>query len=177
LQPREFLATYRGNRNSANETALESSPVAKYVLQVAEAGDWHGTPSELLQHIESVASDGDKRLKVWPKSPRALSGILQRLAPNLRAASVEVAHGRDVDRQRRRFVTVRRTEGDSCVRTVRTVANRENCAVSADAADANSPVSDANGIDAKPDGATVRTQTDAADAKLQPCSDRVRVTI
>ncbi len=45
----------------------------------------------------------------------------------------------------------------------------------------NSPVSDANpdanGIDVTPDGATVRTQADGADAKSRPHSERERVTI
>jgi hypothetical protein len=181
LQPGEFLTAYRGNRDAANETALESSPVAKYVLQVADAGGWNGTPSDLLDRIESMATDGDKRLKTWPKNPRSLSGILKRLAPNLRAAGVEVEHGRDSGRQRKRVVTVKRTEADSCVRCVRTVRNAENNGVSADAADANGPVSDANAdanrIDVNPGGATVRTQADGSDARLQPYSERVQVTL
>jgi len=177
LQPGEFLAAYRGNRDAANETALESSPVAKYVLQVAEAGDYHGTPSDLLERIESMATDADKRGKTWPKNPRSLSGILKRLAPNLRAAGVEVEHGRDSGRQRRRLVTVKRTEADSCVRCVRTVQTSENSGASADGADANAPGSDANGPDVNPDQATVRTQADGSDAELRPYSERVHVTI
>jgi len=176
-----FLAAYRDNRDTANETALESSPVAKYVLQVAEAGDYHGTPSDLLERIESMATDGEKRGKTWPKSPRSLSGALRRLAPNLRAADVEVEHGRDANRKRKRFVALRRLEGDSCVHTVHTVHNTEKDGVSADGVDANGPgvdaSVDANGPDVNPDGATVWTQADGVDAKLRPHSERVRVTI
>ena len=181
LQPGGFLAAYRDNRDTANEAALESCPVAKYILQVSEDGDYHGTPSDLLERIESMATDGDKRLKTWPKSPRSLSGILRRLAPNLRAAGVEVEHGRDPNRKRKRFVALRRLEGDSCVHTVHTVHNTEKDGVSADGVDANGPgvdaSVDANGIDANPDGATVWTQVDGVDAKLRPHSERTQVTI
>jgi hypothetical protein len=181
LQPGGFLAVYRDNRDMANEAALDSSPMTKYVLQVAEAGGYHGTPSDLLAQIETMATDGDKRLKTWPHNPRSLSGTLKRLAPNLRVVGVEIEFGRDSGRQRKRLVTVTRTDPDSCVRTVRTVRNAGNDGVSADAADASGPVSDANtdanGIDVKPDGAVVRTQADGSDAEFQPSSNRVRVTI
>ena len=181
LQPGEFLTAYRDNRDTANEAALDTSPVAKHVLAVAESGGWDGTPSDLLELIESVASDGDKRLKTWPKNPRSLSGILKRLAPNLRAAGVEVEFGRAPDRQRRRFVTVFRTEGDSCGCCVHTVRDTGKDGVSADASDANSPgsdaKSDANGIDANASGATVRTQTDGSDAKEPPYPNRERVSL
>ena len=66
LRSGEFLAAYAGNRDTANEAALESSPLAKYVVQLAKSGGWHGTSSELLVHIDSIGSDGDKRLKTLP---------------------------------------------------------------------------------------------------------------
>jgi hypothetical protein len=154
--------------------------VATYILQVADAG-YHGTPSDLLERIESMATDGDKRLKTWPKSPRSLSGILKRLAPNLRAAGVELEHGRDPNRKRKRFVALTRTDGDSCVHTVHTVQDTERTGVSADGVDANGPGVDANvdanGIDASPHAATVWTQADGVDAKLRSHSERVRMTI
>ena len=117
LRPGEFLAAYRENRETANEAALESSPVARYVLQVAEEGDWHGTPSELLEHIETLASDGDKRGKTWPKRANGLSGILKRLAPNLREAGVGVEFGSEGrGRRKRRTIAIRKST-DYCVPT------------------------------------------------------------
>ena len=188
LQPGEFLTAYRGNRDTANETALESSPVAKYVLKVADAGEWHGTPGELLEHIEAMASDGEKRLKVWPKNPRSLSGILKRLAPNFRAAGVEIEFGHEGrGRQKRRNVAIRKST-DSCVPCAPSVPNSEEtvfCGDGGDASglsgDAKQPGGDVAGtqttVDVNPSDATVGTHGDGGDAKLQPCSNRVRVTI
>jgi len=90
LRPGEFLAAYAENRQAANETALESSPVAKHILTLADAGGWAGTPSELHAKLETLATDQEKHAKSWPKTARPLSGILKRLAPNLRAAGAEV---------------------------------------------------------------------------------------
>ncbi len=188
LQPDEFLTAYRGNRDTANEAALESSPVAKHILQVADAGEWHGTAGELLEHIESMASDGEKRLKAWPKSPGSLSGILKRLAPNFRAAGVEIEFGHEGrGRQKRRNVTIRKST-DSCVPCVPSVPTPEKAVFCGDGGDASGPSGDARqpGGDAagtqttgdvNPSGATVGTQGDGGDAKLHPHSERVRVTI
>lgn len=93
LRPGEFLEAYTVNRQEANETALESSPVAKYILQLADAGGWAGTPSDLHAKIETLATDQERHAKSWPKTARPLSGILKRLAPNLRAAGAETIIG------------------------------------------------------------------------------------
>lgn len=108
LQTGDFLAAYTSNRESANETALESSPVAKHILQVAESGEWEGTATELLERIEGMASDAEKKLKTWPKGPGSLSGSLKRLAPNFRAVGVEIesgSAGRGKDKRRSMRIT------------------------------------------------------------------------
>jgi hypothetical protein len=188
LQSGEFLTVYRGNRDTANETALESSPVAKYVLNVAGASEWSGTSGELLERIETMASDGEKRLKVWPKNPRSLSGILKRLAPNLRAAGVEIEFGSEGrGNQKRRNVSIRKST-DSCVPCAPSVPNQEKAAFCGDGGDASGlsgdakqPGGDAGGTqttaDVNPSGATVGTQGDGGDAKLRPHSEKVRLTI
>jgi hypothetical protein len=115
LEEGEFLRAYAGNRESANELVLESSPVTRYVVEMAkglaENDCWEGRATDLLEVLERKASDGDKRLKSWPNTPRALSGCLRRLAPNLRQAGIEVEFG-EVGRgnQKRRNITIRRTE-------------------------------------------------------------------
>jgi hypothetical protein len=183
LQAGDFLAAYRGNRATANDAALESSPVAKHILALAETGVWEGTAGELLEHIATLAPEAETRGKTWPKNPRSLSGTLKRLAPNLRAAGVEIDFGREPDRKRRRIVTIR-TGTESCVRCVRTVRNTEKSGVLSDAnaqlSDANAQLSDANATAASPEiqGKTaVRTQTDDSDAKKHTHSKRARVTI
>jgi hypothetical protein len=85
-----FLAAYEGNRAAANTTALESSLVVKPLLRLADEGDWEGPAGELLARLADRAPEADARGKSWPKTPKALSGVLRRLAPNLRHAGVGV---------------------------------------------------------------------------------------
>jgi hypothetical protein len=106
LRTGEFMSAYSENRHGANETALEASPVSRYIR---ELDDWEGTPGELLAELEERASETDKRLKAWPKSARALSGIIKRLAPNLLAVGVDVEHGhRGRGNAKRRIIAVRK---------------------------------------------------------------------
>jgi hypothetical protein len=134
----EFMRCYAGNREGANETAIESSPVSKYVIDlVASELSWTGTATELLAVLNERAgfdrSDGKptrKSPKHWPVSPRALSGELRRLAPNLRQIGIEVSSGRT---GKSRFVTLARMPEASCVTTVTDGARPENPTLSVDA--------------------------------------------
>lgn len=95
LREGAFLESYLGNREAANELALESSPVGKWLVQlVDEVGEWIGTASQLLADLENLADDRTKRLKAWPATARTLSGIVKRLAPNLRHIGIEVGFHR-----------------------------------------------------------------------------------
>lgn len=82
-----FMTTYQGNREFANEVALEASVVARPLLDLLDAqGEWNGSSGELLQVLEERIGDHARKLAGWPKHPRSLTGHLKRLAPNLRAA-------------------------------------------------------------------------------------------
>jgi hypothetical protein len=47
----------------------------------------------LLDELEKLADDKAKRRRGWPATPRALSGQLRRVAPNLRHAGIQVTFG------------------------------------------------------------------------------------
>jgi hypothetical protein len=80
-----FMAAYQGNRESANDVALEASVVARPLLDLLEAqGEWTGSSGELLRVLEERQGDQGRKVSGWPKNPRSLSGHLKRLAPNLR---------------------------------------------------------------------------------------------
>lgn len=103
-----FLAAYQGNRQSANDVALEASSVARPLLELLdEQGAWSGTASELLSAIEGRVTDQIKRQNAWPKNARSISGHLKRLAPNLRAGGWQVTFHREA---RQRLVTIERAE-------------------------------------------------------------------
>jgi hypothetical protein len=80
------MAAYQGNVESANELALESSPIGTPLLEFFNREcEWSGTASELLRELEEHVAEQLKRSKGWPKNGRAMSGQLKRIAPNLRA--------------------------------------------------------------------------------------------
>lgn len=172
LEPGAFLDAYFGNRESANETALESSPVGKAVLDlVAECAEWTGTASDLLASLERAADDRTKNSKSWPKSPRSLSGILKRLAPNFRAAGVDVEHFRT---GKERVLTLRRKSTGFCVTSVTSVTDAKNPGENAGSDDARRDANDATGsgsdANSRPKTPT-RDANDASDAKSRPSSN------
>jgi Bifunctional DNA primase/polymerase, N-terminal len=85
-----FVRAYECNRAGANETVLESSPVAEALRKLMhERTEWDGTPAELLAALGALVSDQVARSQAWPKTPRGLSGALKRLAPNLRRVGID----------------------------------------------------------------------------------------
>ncbi|MCC6493488.1 MAG: hypothetical protein IT424_10750 [Pirellulales bacterium] len=102
----DFIAAYQGNRNSANDLAIESSPVGQPLLEFVETNQgWDGSASELLNAIEQRVSEQIKRHNGWPKNGRSLAGHLKRLSPNLRLTGWEVEYHREASR---RSWTIRR---------------------------------------------------------------------
>ncbi|HKC63803.1 MAG TPA: DUF3854 domain-containing protein, partial [Pyrinomonadaceae bacterium] len=84
-----FMAAYTGNREAANDLALEASPVVPAVIAFVEREKlWTGSATELLKELNALAGDEAQKQQGWPKRGNILSGILRRLAPNLRNAGV-----------------------------------------------------------------------------------------
>jgi energy-coupling factor transporter ATP-binding protein EcfA2 len=117
LEDGAVLQTYLANRATADQTALEASPIGRFVEQVvATTPVWEGSTTELLNEINRLADAADKvsddrvgptrRQKEWPKAANSLSNRLKLLAPNLRRVGVDVAIDRDETGSR---VTITRT--------------------------------------------------------------------
>jgi hypothetical protein len=84
----QFLKAYQLNRATANRVALESSPVVTALFGLVQPGGrWEGNTTQL--HVQ-LSIGQDTRVKGWPKAPHVLSGMLKRLAPNLRAVGISV---------------------------------------------------------------------------------------
>ncbi len=87
VDPDAFLIAYRGNRAEAVEDTLEGDVVAAALIEWMDSlrssdslTAWEGTCKQLIQHLESVTSEGTKKFPVWPKTPRGLSSRLRRIA-------------------------------------------------------------------------------------------------
>ncbi len=90
-----FLRAYTRSRGDANVLAVDASVIGPVLLECVAAAcltapQWEGTAAELLDYLIAVAGDALPKTRDWPKTPRALSGELRRLAPALRAVGVEV---------------------------------------------------------------------------------------
>lgn len=127
----DFMVAYSRNREASNDMALEGSPVAAAVTGlVAEREEFSGTASELLATLEKAVEEKIQKQHSWPRSPRAFSNVLRRLAPNLRASGIDIGFRRD-GRDRRRLITIRTTEA-SCARIVRSQKDSEVAVFGAD---------------------------------------------
>lgn len=98
------FADYSAAAADASGDVLDSDPIAAAVCTLVAERDWQGTHAELLDAITP-----DRPPPGWPKSAKALSGHLKRLAPALRSArGVLYEHaGRSATG---RFITLRRAE-------------------------------------------------------------------
>jgi len=124
-----FLVAYTQNRETANESAIESSIIAEPLLLLVEQGDWQGTATELLTALGEIAEDRITKQKIWPKRPHLLSGELRRIAPNLRRMGIDV----EFHKSGRRLICIARTEPQNSVQSVQSDHTQENAGSSADA--------------------------------------------
>jgi hypothetical protein len=99
-----FLDAYERNRAERSELALEASPIAQLLLD--QVG-FKGTATALLERLEQNASEKLLKSKSWPKSVQSLGGVLTRLAPNLRAAGVDVSKERETTGRKRKLIALR----------------------------------------------------------------------
>lgn len=105
-----FLAAYEVNRSSANDQALEASPVAPAVIALMErTPHLETTAGELLQELAEIAGERVAKSKEWPSSARGLSGAIRRVMPVLRKAGIEVSFHSEKGGKRRRLILLERT--------------------------------------------------------------------
>jgi hypothetical protein len=104
-----FSRIYESNRQSSNEVTLDASPIAGLLMEVVRStmGDWVGTAKQLLDELNGRATDGERQLRNWPRSPRAVSNAIRRLIPNLRTAGFHVDFAREGTRARKRLIILR----------------------------------------------------------------------
>ncbi len=107
-----FWSAYCGNRDEAVEGVIDADPVAAAVRAVMlERTEWTGTASDLLGALGEMAGERVAKAKIWPDSPRALSGRLRRAATFLRKIGIEVSFERE-GRARTRVIRITATSSD-----------------------------------------------------------------
>ena len=99
-----FAKAYRANQSSAAVDALDGDPVARgFVDFLKTIPKFEGTYQDLLQNITAFQPNPPGG-RSWPSTPKGLSCILRRAAPNLRKAGVTIDHLRQSGGNRDRIV-------------------------------------------------------------------------
>jgi hypothetical protein len=128
-----FMNAYSGNRAEAVQETLESDPVsAAVVVLIDEKHDesqWTGTAKEMLAALEETVEERVKKSPAWPKTPRALSSRLRRLATFLRESGIEIIFHEQKGTGGRRLLTVTRNVSDLTASTA-TSASAESAGLS-----------------------------------------------
>ena len=84
-----FMEAYSVSDEEGAQQALEASPLAEPLYELAAAagpGGWQGTAREMLSKLRDFGDDDLQHSKEWPKAPNSLSHALRRLAPLFREA-------------------------------------------------------------------------------------------
>jgi hypothetical protein len=95
------VADYTSTAAEVAEAVIESDPFAEAIRAQAALGDWAGTAAQLMELITP-----DTPPRTWPRSARAVSGALRRLAPALRSAGIAIEFTRSTDASHRRLITI-----------------------------------------------------------------------
>jgi hypothetical protein len=108
IKPGTYVKARKLSRESASETALEAQPVWRPLFDLADKRDeknaWIGTMKELLGELNALETDDAlRRSKDWPKTPRKLSEILNRIKPDLMERGVLLLKVTGSRREGRRY--------------------------------------------------------------------------
>lgn len=107
LSPGAFLTAYRENRQDAHGQALDACPIVEPLDHfMSDVSEWTGTATELLAGLDRKSDDKARSHPKWPKDGPRLSGLLQRIAPNLRSRGLYITQRRESGGQRKRLITI-----------------------------------------------------------------------
>lgn len=129
---RSFLKTYQENTKLRNQEIIGANPVASAIVDFMEdRGEWTGKASELLDKLEAVTSEKERKAKAWPKSSNVLTRRLNELKTNLDEAGINIEINRT---NKGRFITLTSCQevGENTVTTVTTVTSQQNQQVRGD---------------------------------------------
>jgi hypothetical protein len=96
-----FMQAYRRNLDEGAIASVEAHPVGVAIRQLLEKQkQWSGTSAQLLETLNALVSEEQRRVRNWPPNPRALGHCLRRLAPALRRAGIDYQRPqREADRR------------------------------------------------------------------------------
>lgn len=110
----EFLCAYETNRQLGTESLLELTPIAEGIRTMLEqmpaangSVHWSGTATQLLDLLNRNVGHSIRKEEGWPRSSRALSGQLRRVAPSLEVVGVRIRFERPAGGDRTRMINLK----------------------------------------------------------------------
>lgn len=99
-----FLETYWTERDRASVSIIEGEVIAEPLRELLEREHtWEGFAQDLLEKLNDIADEDQRKNRRWPKSARDVGGRLSRLAPELARNCIKVEWD-EVDRHRGRLI-------------------------------------------------------------------------
>jgi hypothetical protein len=112
--PGLFLEDYFANRDEIIKGAIGSNQVEKAILAFLKSKstqEWKGNATELLEELNKLSgAETYQKDRNWPKAPNTLSGIINRIAPVLRANDVFYRMGKSDGKKYIYFKSLKSTE-------------------------------------------------------------------
>jgi hypothetical protein len=98
-EPMKFIYAYHENKKLRTDNVLETSPVARAVIDFMDSKErWRGTNPELLAELETVASSlkiNIQRERLWPKAANVLARRLNEIKSNLEEVGIVIYESKD----------------------------------------------------------------------------------
>lgn len=109
-----FISAYKGNLDEGAIASVEAHPVGVAIRHLLEKQDqWSGETADLLEALNNLVSDEQRRSKIWPKNARSLGHCLRRLAPALRRAGIDYEREKGTRRVTHLCKAAEKTSGSS----------------------------------------------------------------
>jgi hypothetical protein len=73
---------------------------------MSDKSEWTGTAKDLRAELDRKVDDITRSRPGWPKDETRLSGLLRRIAPNLRDRGLDIKQSRESGGHRKRIITI-----------------------------------------------------------------------
>ena len=95
------MQAYRRNLDEGAIASVEAHPVGVAIRQLLEKqNQWSGTPAQLLETLNAVVAEEQRRARNWPQTRVPSVTVSGRLAPALRRAGIDYQRPpREADRR------------------------------------------------------------------------------
>jgi hypothetical protein len=90
-----FISAYKRNLDEGAVASVEAHPVGVAIRKLIEKQEkWEGEAAQLLEALNGLVPDEQRREKTWPRNALSLGHRLRRLAPALRRAGIAFERNR-----------------------------------------------------------------------------------